>query len=65
MAKRADFPQGKLLEIRMTGAVLVLSEAELLSLLAHDGRIWQAALQRGKAVRRAEAAAKRQEKMGG
>ncbi|MBU4532185.1 MAG: hypothetical protein KJ650_00815 [Firmicutes bacterium] len=60
MTKHADWPPGKLLEIRMSGCVLILGEQELLSLLAQDQALWQAALQRGKAVRRREQTAKRQ-----
>jgi hypothetical protein len=57
----AEFPQDgtRLLEIRMTGAVLVLSEKELLTLLALKPAVWQAGLQRGKALRRAERRQKR------
>ncbi|MBU4533574.1 MAG: hypothetical protein KJ650_08125 [Firmicutes bacterium] len=60
MARHADWPNDQLVEIKLTGCLLVLSERELLTLLAWDKELWQAALQRGKAVRRREQAAKRQ-----
>lgn len=60
MARYAEFPKERVVEIKLTGCILILGEQELLSLLAQDQTLWQAALQRGKAVRRREQAARRQ-----
>ena len=62
MPRLADFPQDgtKLVDFKLAGALLVLSEKELLALLALNPATWQAALQRGKAAKRREAAAGRQ-----
>lgn len=46
-------------EVRLCKCLLVLEEAELLSLLAHDLDLWQKALERGKALERARAAESR------
>ncbi|MCL6561278.1 MAG: hypothetical protein K6U74_21320 [Firmicutes bacterium] len=46
----------KLIPVRMTKAVLYLTEPELVRLLAKDPALWQKAIRRGKFVRRARAA---------
>lgn len=42
-------------EVRLSRCLLVLTEAELLSLLSHDMDLWRQALERGKALKRARA----------
>lgn len=44
-----------MIEIRGKRCLLVLEEAEVLSLLPHDPAIWARALERGKAVLRSRA----------
>ncbi len=54
-----------MIEIRGRRCLLVLDEAEVLSLLPHDPVIWERALRRGKALmraRRREARARAREK---
>jgi len=48
-----------MIEIKLKKCVLVLSEAELLSLLAHDKELWQTALRRGKGTMRYKKAQER------
>ncbi|MCL5981390.1 MAG: hypothetical protein M1571_02510 [Firmicutes bacterium] len=42
----------KMLEIRLSKCLLMLSERELLALLASDRNLWKMAMQRGKAAKR-------------
>jgi len=49
-----------LVEIRLTKCLLLLTEPELISLLAHDQALWQRAISRGKHRLRAAKEAKRQ-----
>lgn len=54
-----------MIEIRGKRCLLVLEESEVLSLLPHDRTIWERALRRGKALKRArrrEARAKARER---
>jgi len=44
-----------LIEVKLPRCLVVLTEAELLSLLAHDRDLWARGLERGKAVLRARA----------
>ncbi|HHY33343.1 MAG TPA: hypothetical protein GX515_10115 [Firmicutes bacterium] len=50
-----------MIEVRLPRCVMVLTEAEFLSLLAHDREIWTRALERGKAVLRARVREAREE----
>ncbi|MGC7847443.1 hypothetical protein ACP3TJ_10370 [Desulforudis sp. 1088] len=50
--RHAPFPDGPLVVVQQRRCLLVLGEQELLALLAKDPDLWQAALQRGKALRR-------------
>ncbi|MEW6047006.1 MAG: hypothetical protein AB1609_11070 [Bacillota bacterium] len=49
-----------MIEVKLPKCLLVLTEAELLSLLAHDRGLWETALRRGKAVQRARTREARQ-----
>lgn len=50
-----------MIEVKLSRCLVVLTEAELLSLLAHDRDLWARALERGKAVLRARAREAREE----
>jgi len=53
MTEHASFPSGeRLVEFRLGPAVVVLSEAEVESLLARDPSLLAVGLQRGKGVKR-------------
>lgn len=54
-----------MIEIKMQKCVLYFTEAELQKILANEPQLWAAALKRGKAFTRAEAAECRQRKKGG
>lgn len=62
--KHAPFPEGRLIEIRLAGALLVLGERELIDLLRRDPALWKQALLRGKALRRARLAQERAKRAG-
>lgn len=47
------------IEIKLTKCMLLLTEAELVKLLAGDPALWQAAIKRGKAERRGRSMAAR------
>ncbi|MDI6709469.1 MAG: hypothetical protein QME76_02075 [Bacillota bacterium] len=57
--KHVVFPEGRLVELRIRRALLVLSEQELIDLLRRDPGLWQQALLRGKALKRARLAQER------
>lgn len=59
----ADFPSdgSALIRIRVAGALVVVSEREMVRLLGRDPALWAAALRRGKAVTRAQTAQRRRE----
>lgn len=44
-----------MIEVKLPRCLVVLTEAELLSLLAHDRDLWARGLERGKAVLRSRA----------
>lgn len=54
----------KLVELRMSKAVLYLTEPELVRLLAKDPELWRRGLRRGKFVKRTRAMERRQIKCG-
>lgn len=60
----AEFPEGRIVEIRFAGCLLILGERELIRMLNHHPRLWMAAMRRGKAVLRRRKARERFEKAG-
>lgn len=55
--------QNCFIEIRMRRCRLFLTEAEIISLLAHNESLWTEALKRGKAFTRTRQASERQVKV--
>ena len=58
-AYRVPGAEQRLVEIRLTKCLLLLTEPEIISLLAHDPALWQQAVKRGKHRLRAAKEAKR------
>ena len=57
--KGVEWMKEQLLHIRLPKCLVVLTKGELLTLLRQDPDLWQKALQRGKAARRARQTEKR------
>lgn len=51
---------GGLIEIRLTGCRIFLSDQELISLLVRDPELWALSIKRGKGILRARQARERQ-----
>ncbi len=60
----AEFPEGRIIEMKPAGCLLILGERELIRMLNHHPRLWMAAMRRGKAVLRQRKAKARAEKAG-
>ncbi|MEW6457619.1 MAG: hypothetical protein AB1441_00895 [Bacillota bacterium] len=60
----AEFPNdgSKLIRFRCGGAWCVVTEREMIKLLAHDPVLWVEAIRRGKAILRREQAKQRKER---
>jgi hypothetical protein len=58
-------PEERLIEIKLSRCWLILTERELVSLLARNHALWVRAIRRGKHRRRAEKNASRQAKVRG
>lgn len=55
MTRYAEWPaEGRIITIQLTSSLVVLSEAEILSLLSNNPVIWEQGLKRGKAYLRAQ-----------
>ncbi len=52
MTQHADWPAGRTIQFKLGPALVVLTEDEVRRLLASDLAVFEAGLQRGKAVRR-------------
>jgi len=52
----------RMIEVKATKCTLILTEAELISLLAHDAEIWKRAIKRGKAELRTRSTERREKR---